>query len=91
MHRAVPSLFALAVVLLPRSAWACPVCGQGRDGTEGALLVMSGVLSALPLLMAGGIVTWIILRMRAAADEPRADSALDAREGTRGSARSRSS
>lgn len=44
---------------------ACPVCGQGAPGTESAILVMSGILSVLPLLMVGGIVTWIFLRHRA--------------------------
>lgn len=66
MRLAAPSLLAFVTLALPRLALACPVCGQGREGSEGALLVMSGVLSALPLLMAGGIVAWIALRARAA-------------------------
>lgn len=60
------ALVALATLLLPTAAQACPVCGQGAPGTESALLVMSGILSALPLLMAGGIVAWIVVRARAA-------------------------
>lgn len=69
MRRAIASLFALVTVLVPSLASACPVCGQGREGTESALLIMSGVMSALPLVMAGGIVLWIVLRVRAAAHE----------------------
>ena len=30
---------------------------------------MSGILSALPLLMAAGIVAWIVVRVRAAGRE----------------------
>ena len=60
---------AWLVLLLPRLAWACPVCGQGREGSESALLIMSGILSALPLLMIGGIVAWIVSRARAADDD----------------------
>lgn len=68
MHRAIASLSALVALLLPSAAWACPVCGQGAPGTESALLVMSGILSALPLLMAGGIVAWVVVRSRSAAE-----------------------
>ncbi len=91
MHRAVASLIVLLTLALPRLAWACPVCGQGRDGSESAMLVMSGILSALPLLMAGGIVAWIVVRVRAAsrehappAPEPPADGRPPATEAPAG-------
>lgn len=80
MHRAAASLIVLLTLALPRLAWACPVCGQGRDGSESAMLVMSGILSALPLLMVGGIVAWIVLRVRAASREPSGSSAEGADE-----------
>lgn len=67
LPRVVASLFALAALLHPSLASACPVCGQGAPGTEGAILLMSGILSALPLLMAGGIIAWVVIRARAAA------------------------
>ena len=73
MHRAVASLIALFAAVTPSLATACPVCGQGREGSEGALLVMSGVMSALPLAMAGGIVAWLVVRARAAAQERKPD------------------
>lgn len=57
------------IARLASVASACPVCGQGRPGSESALLVMSGILSALPLLLAAGIVAWIIARARAASRE----------------------
>lgn len=58
---------ALAVLLAARSASACPVCGQGADGSEGAYLFMSGVLSALPLLIVAGIAGWIVAHTRSVA------------------------
>ncbi len=65
-----------AVLLAPAAAWACPVCGRGAPESEGAYLFMSGVLSALPLLMAAGIGAWVVSRVRARdsaddGDEPR--------------------
>lgn len=79
MRRFETALLVLASLLFPRLAAACPVCGQGREGTESALLVMSGVLSALPLLMAGGIAVWIVLRARAASREAADERRDDAR------------
>ncbi len=80
MRRFAGTLLVLASLLFPRLARACPVCGQGREGTESALLVMSGVLSALPLLMAGGIAVWIVLRARAASRERSAHAVAAAAE-----------
>lgn len=61
---------AVAALLAPSPASACPVCGQGADGSQGAYLFMSGVLSALPLLIVAGIVAWVVAHARAAAREP---------------------
>lgn len=82
LPRVVASLFALAALLLPSLASACPVCGQGAPGTESAILVMSGILSALPLLMAGGILVWVLSRVRAAAaaDDSARPDGVDAAE-----------
>lgn len=69
MRLALAPLAVLVTLALPRLAWACPVCGQGREGSESAMLVMTGIMSALPLLMAGGIVVWVVARARAASKE----------------------
>lgn len=63
--RAALTLAFLAVTLAPAAARACPVCGGGATDSGGAYLFMSGVLSALPLLMMGGIAAWVITRARA--------------------------
>src|SRR5690606_24506101 len=77
---------ALAASSYSSSALACPVCGQGAPGTESAILVMSGILSLLPLLMAGGIIAWLVVRARAAARDENArsvDGAVDASDADR--------
>lgn len=58
-------LVALASFFVAVPAWACPVCGRGAPESEGAYLTMSGILSALPLLMVGGILFWVARRLRA--------------------------
>lgn len=66
--------FATALLFLaPAAAVACPVCGQGREGTAAALLVMTIIMSALPLLMIGGVVAYAVRRARLA-ERPSAPS-----------------
>lgn len=38
------------------------------------MLVMTGIMSALPLLLAGGIIGWVVMRARAAARAPTGES-----------------
>lgn len=46
---------------------ACAVCGAGVDDAgSNSWVVMSLVISALPVLMLGGILTWVVLTVRAA-------------------------
>ena len=56
----------LLLVLLSATALACPVCGTAatEEGQE-AYKFMSIIMSALPLLAIGGVVSWVALRMRA--------------------------
>lgn len=58
---------AVALAGLPASAWACSVCGGGPDRSQGAYIIMTIIMSALPLAMAAGIVTWLVVSVRAAA------------------------
>jgi hypothetical protein len=77
VRRLVAAAAAAAALLAPLAARACPVCGQGAGESEGAYLIMSGILSALPLLMAGGIAWWILRRSGASeAQECRARNAV---------------
>jgi hypothetical protein len=54
VKRLVPVVF-----LLPTSALACPVCGGTSAVDPMALLVMTIIMSLLPLAMIGGVVWWI--------------------------------
>ena len=57
---------ALVVALVPALALACPVCGQGRDGSGAALLVMTIIMTLLPLSMIAGVIGWVAWRIRKA-------------------------
>lgn len=73
-------LLTMASLGLPAPAFACPVCGvSATEQGQTAYIVMSVVLSLLPLLGIGGLVAWVAVRMRAAsgtAERPR-DSRRD--------------
>lgn len=60
---------ALAVSFAPALALACPVCGQGREGSGTALLIMTLILTALPLGMIAGVIGWLAVRVRRAERE----------------------
>ena len=63
---------AVALLLAPRLALACPVCTGGQKEEVGrAFLVGSLFLSALPLAAIGAAVWWLRRRARAL-DAPRA-------------------
>lgn len=57
-------LSSLSLVSSP--ALACAVCGGGPDAGNESYVVMSVIISLLPLLMVGGIVGWVVLKARAA-------------------------
>jgi hypothetical protein len=54
-------LVLLALVAVPEWADACAVCGAGVDDDQSrvAYLITSGLLSALPLALFGGILLWL--------------------------------
>lgn len=59
--------FALAATLLSASpAWACAVCGAGQEPNNGMFVVMSVVISLLPLAMMGAIGYWVFRSARRA-------------------------
>lgn len=64
-HRASWSVvLGLAAALLPLWAWACPVCGQGAEESRTAYLVMTFIMSLLPLTLIFGVIGAIVLRYR---------------------------
>ncbi len=38
---------------------ACSVCGAGQEGTETSYVVMTLIVSFLPLAMIGGVAFWL--------------------------------
>jgi predicted cobalt transporter CbtA len=48
---------------------ACAVCGAGPDPSQSTWVVMSLIISFLPLALLGGIVGWVVHRARVAARE----------------------
>ncbi len=58
-----------AVASLSTPALACAVCGAGEEASQGSYVVMTLIISGLPLAMLGGIVGYIVVKSRAAARE----------------------
>jgi hypothetical protein len=59
--KSIAKLTAAAAVaaLLPAAANACPACMVGDPKTAGAYLGMTLIMSALPILLAGGLGYWL--------------------------------
>lgn len=69
-------LLAVVTALASGAALACPVCGVPTEQGQGAYLFMTPIMSLLPLALLGGVVAWVVVRVRNAdRDEPRADEA----------------
>ncbi len=43
---------------------ACPACGRASEQTQGAYVLMTVVMSLLPLSAIGGVVWWVARGMR---------------------------
>jgi hypothetical protein len=52
-------LIAAAAALVSSSAWACPACMVSNPKTAATYLGMTIVMSALPILLVGGIGYWL--------------------------------
>jgi|CXWL01.1.fsa_nt_gi hypothetical protein len=59
-------LFAIAALLGSSPAWACAVCGAGEEPNSGVFVVMSVVISLVPLAMMGAIGYWVFRSARRA-------------------------
>lgn len=44
---------------LPGGAWACAACAAGDPKNAGTYLGMTLMMSALPLLLVGGLAYWL--------------------------------
>jgi len=45
--------------LLPSGTWACAACAAGDPKNAGTYLGMTLMMSALPLLVVGGLAYWL--------------------------------
>ena len=50
----------MGLVALVSEAYACPVCGFGRDGTTSAYLMTAALMSLVPLTMAGAFIFYLL-------------------------------
>jgi hypothetical protein len=50
---------AVAACMTPAASWACAACAAGDPKTAGTYLSMTLIMSALPLLMIGGLGYWL--------------------------------
>jgi hypothetical protein len=62
----ISRFLAMLTTLAAGAAWACPVCGLPSEQGQGAYLFMTGIMSLLPLTLLGGVVVWVVLRVRRA-------------------------
>jgi hypothetical protein len=53
---------AVASSLTPNSMWACAACSAGDPKNAGTYLGMTLMMSALPLLIIGGLGYWLYRR-----------------------------
>lgn len=64
MRALLAAAWATLVLAAPEAARACSVCGFGEDGSRGAYLAMTAVMSVLPLAVFFGFVFYVRKRMR---------------------------
>ena len=50
---------AITFSLIPAGGWACAACAAGDPKTAGIYLGMTLVMSALPLVLVGGLGYWL--------------------------------
>lgn len=67
MKRALHALVGALVLCTPGLALACPVCFSAKnEASRVAFLGTTVFLTALPLLMVGGVVMWLMKQAEAA-------------------------
>jgi hypothetical protein len=74
-------VLALGLGSLPGVALACPLCLAAKDeAVQMAFLLTTVLLSALPVIMIGGLIIWIAKRSRDLDREERAPEPLPVAE-----------
>lgn len=53
------------ILLLPRLAQACSVCGFGQDGSQGAFLLTTAIMTFLPLTLIVAAILYVRKRVKA--------------------------
>jgi|GEM_PF-6661926 len=51
--------FTAVLTLIPAAGWSCPACMVGDPKTASTYLGMTLIMSALPLLLVGGLGYWL--------------------------------
>lgn len=64
-----PVCLLLIMLHLSSQAYACPVCGVGRDGTTSAYLMTAALMSLVPLVMAGAIIYYLVRQVKHGSDK----------------------
>jgi len=57
--RWIPGVVLMLGVLAPQISEACAVCFSGRDENRLAFILTTILLTALPLIMIGGMLLWL--------------------------------
>jgi hypothetical protein len=74
LHGNVTRVLALLLGSLPGVALACPVCFAAKDeANRVAFLITTVLLTALPVIMIGGVIVWLARRAREMDLEDRAE------------------
>lgn len=69
MRTLIATLTLLVLVAAPRLAEACSVCGAVDDKTKDTFIFTTAFLTFLPLTIIGGVVFWLVRRVRALDDD----------------------
>jgi heme/copper-type cytochrome/quinol oxidase subunit 2 len=70
LREALVALWVALLVSAPRAAEACSVCTAGREEENQLAFILTTIfLSITPLLMVGGVLLFIVRRIRAAERE----------------------
>ena len=56
-------ILAALAILIPAAGWACPACMVGDPKTASTYFGMTLVMSALPLVLIGGVGYWLWRRL----------------------------
>ena len=81
LQRILTSLVAIAAIVLPNVAHACPMCFDGNNTNADAFLYGSFLLMGVPVVAIGGLAYWAYRRITTTdrADSAHLDTGTDQR------------